>query len=145
MLLVLRRDQPQLERPFRLWGAGVLGPLAFVCSNWLLYWTSVKTDSAMYVMMIIVFALYALYYYFVVRMPAAEFGWRYIAWLLAWFGGMWILSAIGDVDGGAGRLTFWRGVIAVAVWSLIAMELAIRSALPAMETAEMMARMKSTI
>jgi len=36
-------------------------------------------------------------------------------------------------------------VIAVAVWSLIIMELAIRSALPAVETAEMMTKMESTI
>jgi len=31
------------------------------------------------------------------------------------------------------------------VWSLIVMELAIRSALPAMQTAEMMTRMESTV
>ena len=87
----------------------------------------------------------ALYYHLVARMPAAEFGWRYIAWLLPWFGGMWIISAVGDVDGGAGWLTFWPGVIAVAVWSLIVMEIAIRSALPAVETAEMMTKMESTV
>jgi hypothetical protein len=56
---------------------------------------------------------------------------------------MWILSAIGD--GGAGWLTFWPGVIAVAVWSLIVMELAIRSALPAVETAEMTTKIESTL
>ena len=102
VLLVLRRNQPTLQRPFRLWGAGILAPIAFVCSNWILYWTGFRTDSFLYVIMAIVFVLYALYYHLVARMPAAEFGWRYIAWLLPWFGGMWILSAICDVDGGAG-------------------------------------------
>ncbi len=52
---------------------------------------------------------------------------------------------MGDIDGGRGWLTFWPGVIAVAVWSLIVMEVALRSALPAVETAEMMAQMESTV
>ena len=145
VLLVLRRNQPTLQRPFRLWGAEVLAPIGFICSNWILYWTGFRTDSFMYIIMIIVFILYAGFYHLVARMPAAEFGWRYIAWLLPWFGGMWILSAVGDIDGGRGWLTFWPGVIAVAVWSLIVMEVALRSALPAVETAEMMAQMESTV
>ena len=145
VLLVLRRNQPRVQRPFRLWGAEVIAPIAFICSNWILYWTGFKTDSFLYIIMIVVFVLYALYYHLIARMPAAEFGWRYIAWLLPWFGGMWILSAVGDVDGGLGWLGFWPGVVAVAVWSLIVMELAIWSALPALETAEMMTRMESTV
>ncbi len=49
--------------------------------------------------------------------------------ILAWFGGMWVLSALGDVGGGYKVLSFWTGVVALAAWSLIAM------ALPAEETA----------
>jgi amino acid transporter len=145
VLLVLRRNQPTLRRPFRLWGAEVLAPTAFICSNWILYWTGFKTDSFLYIIMIIVFVLYALYYYLIARMPPAEFGWRYIAWLLAWFGGMWIISAVGDIDGGRGWLTFWPAAIVVAIWSLVVIELAVRSALPAVETGEMMAQMESTV
>ena len=37
------------------------------------------------------FVLYALYYHFVAKNPVEDFGWRNIAWLLAWFGGMWLL------------------------------------------------------
>ncbi len=88
VLLVLRRNLPTLQRPFRLWGAEVLAPIGFICSNWILYWTGFRTDSFMYIIMIIVFILYAGFYHLVARMPAAEFGWRYIAWLLPWFGGM---------------------------------------------------------
>ena len=35
-----------------------------------------------------VFVLYALYYHLVARMPGTDFGWRYIAWPLPWFGGL---------------------------------------------------------
>lgn len=145
VLLVLRRSQPSLRRPFRLWGGEILAPIAFVCSNWIIYWTGFKTDSFLFMLIAGVFVLYALYYHLVARMPATDFGWRYIAWLLPWFGGLWVLSALGDVDGGYGYLTFWPGVVAVAVWSLVVMELALRSALPATETAEMMAQMERTV
>ncbi|HTZ78187.1 MAG TPA: APC family permease [Stellaceae bacterium] len=144
VLLVLRRSQPSLRRPFRLWGAEILAPIAFICSNWIIYWTGFKTNSFLFILIAIGFVLYALYYHFVARKPANEFGWRYIAWLLPWFGGLWLLSALGDVGGGLGWLSFWPGVILVAIWSLIVVTLALRSALPAVETAEMMVRMEKT-
>jgi amino acid transporter len=141
ILLVLRRNRAELERPFRLRGAGVIAPLAFISSNWIIYWTGYTTNSYLFLIVAVGFVLYALYYHFVARNPVADFGWRNVAWLFAWFGGMWVLSALGDVGDGYGVLGFWQGVIAVAVWSFIVMALAMRSALPAEETAKMMARM----
>ena len=70
-------------------------------------------------------------YYYVAKKPREDFGWRYIAWLLPWFGGMWVLSALSDVGGGFGVLGFWPGVVLVAIWSLFVIALALRSALPA--------------
>ena len=141
ILLVLRRNQPELGRPFRLWGAGVLAPIAFISSNWIIYWTGYTTNSFLFLIVAIGFVLYALYYHFVAKNPVEDFGWRNVAWLFAWFGGMWALSALGDVGGGRAVLGFWQGVVAVVVWSIIVMILAMRSALPAEETAAMMARM----
>ncbi len=142
VLLVLRRSQPTLARPFRLWGADILAPVAFVCSNWIIYWTGFKTNSFMFGVLAVGFALYAAYYHFAARKPAEEFGWRYIAWLLPWFGGMWVISALGDIDGGSGVLGFWPCVAAVTIWSVFVVFLALRSALPAEETAAIMMRMR---
>ncbi|MGH7073250.1 MAG: APC family permease, partial [Stellaceae bacterium] len=144
VLLVLRRNQPQLHRPFRLWGAEILAPLAFICSDLVIYWTGYTTNSFLFILVAVGFALYAAYYHFVARKPAAAFGWRYIAWLLPWFGGMWVLSALGDVGDGWGVLGFWEGVVVVAIWSLIVIQLAKWSALPAEETAAMMIRTEQT-
>lgn len=91
------------------------------------------------------FVLYAVYYHYIAKKPAEDFGWRYIAWLVPWFGGMWVLSALSDIGGGFGVLNFWVGVIAVALWSLLVIALALRSALPAAETAEIMIRMEETV
>jgi hypothetical protein len=57
---------------------------------------------------------------------------------------MWVLSALSDVGGGFAVLGFWSGVVLVAIWSLVIIALAMRSALPAAETVEMMIRMEQT-
>lgn len=144
VLLVLRRNLPDVHRTFTLKGAGVLAPLAFVCSNWVIYWTGFKTNSILFGIVAIGFVLYALHHHFIARKSPQAFGWRYIAWLLPWFGGMWILSGLGDIDGGAGVLSFWPGVVLVAIWSLIVIWLALRTAVTPAETVAMMVRMEDT-
>jgi len=56
---------------------------------------------------------------------------------------MWVLSGLSDVGGGFGVLGFWTGVALVAVWSLFVIVLALRSALPALETAKIMVHMET--
>jgi hypothetical protein len=142
VLLVMRRSQPDIERPFKLKGAFLLAPLAFICSNWIIYWTGFATNSFLFLLIAIGFVIYALYYHFVARRPVIGFGWRNIDWLFAWFGGMWLISALGDIDGGYGLLGFWSSAAVIAVWSLVVLALALRSAIPAAETAELMVEME---
>jgi hypothetical protein len=144
VLLVLRRNMAHVHRSFRLAGAEILAPIAFICSNWVIYWTGFETNLFLFALVFGGFVLYAAWYHLVARKPAADFGWRQVGWLLPWFGGMWILSWLSDVGGGSGLLGFWAGVIIVAIWSLIVLALALRSALPALDTAAMMARMEET-
>jgi amino acid transporter len=143
-LLVLRRNLPGLRRPFRLWGASVLAPLAFICSNLVIYWTGFETNSFLFALVAIGFVVYALYYHMVVRKPASEFGWRHVAWLLPWFGGIWLLSYLGGIGGGRDVIGFGWDIFAVAVWSVIVMLLAMRCALPGEETVIMTERMNQT-
>jgi len=143
VLLVLRRNQPTLRRPFRLWGAEILAPIAFICSNWIIYWTGFKTNSFLFALIAAGFAIYAAHYHFIVRRPMEDFGWRQFAWLAPWFGGMWVLSALSDVGGGFRILGFWPGVMMVGAWSLVVIALALRSALPAAETANIMMHIES--
>lgn len=145
VLMVLRRNQPNAPRSFRLWRANILAPLAFISSNWIIYWTGFRTVSFMFIIVALSFGAYALHYHFIARKPRDEFGWRYIAWLLPWFGGMWIVSALGDIDGGFGLFGFWPCVTAVTLWSLFIIVLALRSALPAEETAAIMTRIGEAI
>jgi hypothetical protein len=90
------------------------------------------------------FAFYALHHHFVVGKPAEVFGGRYIAWLGRGLAEFWVLSALSDIGGGFDMLGFrpGAGAVAVAIWSLVVIALALASALPATETAEIMVRVE---
>ena len=140
-LMVLRRNVPNIKRSFFLPAAGIIAPAAFVCSNLIVLWTGFVTNSVLFIIVAVGFAAYAAWFHFISRRPAAEFGWREVFWLLPWFGGMWVISALSDVGGGKGWLSFWPAVIVTVIWSLIVMAIAMRCALVAEETASIMAHM----
>lgn len=143
-LLVLRRNIPDLKRPFRLAGGSVVPATAFVCSNLVIYWTGFKTNTFLFSLVGAGFALYALYYHAIARKPASAFGWKHVAWLLPWFGGIWILSWLGNIGGGRDMIGFGWDMLLVVGWSLFVMLLAIRCALSPKETVVMMERMDQT-
>lgn len=142
VLLILRRDHPDLVRPFNLMGASILAPIAFIFCDLIILWSGFVTVSWLFAIVLFIFALYLIYYYAIAREPSADFGWGHIAWLGAWFGGMWIISALSGHDlGGYGLLSFWVAVAVTAVWSLFIIWLSMRSSIPAEETAEMLTQM----
>ncbi len=140
-LLVLRRNLPHAHRRFQLPAAGIIAPAAFVCSNLIVLWTGFVTNSVLMGIVLAGFLIYVGWFHLISRRPSAEFGWREILWLLPWFGGMWVISALSNVGGGAGLLTFWPSAIITIIWSLIVLAIALRCALVAEETAGIMARM----
>jgi len=128
-LLCLRRNAPDAERPFLLPGAGIIAPVAFIASNWIIFWAGFTTVSWLFSMIAVGFVVYAVYFHLVARNPASEFGWREISWLLPWFGGMWFLSALGGQGGGLGVLPFGAEIVIIALWSLLVLGLAMRLSL----------------
>jgi amino acid transporter len=146
VLLILRRDHPDLQRPFRLVAASIVAPIAFICCNLIILWSGLATVTWMFAIVLIIFLLYLVYFYLVAREQSANFGWDHMWWLGAWFGGMWIVSALSGHDlGGYGVLGFWPAVVATAVWSLVVIELAKRSSLPAEETGRILIQIERTM
>jgi amino acid transporter len=146
VLLILRRDHPDLRRPFRLAAANIVAPIAFICCNLIILWSGFATVTWMFAIVVIIFLLYLAYFYLVAREQSANFGWEHMWWLGAWFGGMWIVSALGGHDlGGYGVLGFWPAVVVTAVWSLVVIELAKRSSLPAEETGRILIQIERTM
>jgi amino acid transporter len=135
VLLILRRDHPDLKRPFRLLAASIIAPIAFICCDLIILWSGFATVSWLFAIVLVIFLLYLAYYYLVAREDNTNFGWSHMWWLGVWFGGMWILSALSGHDlGGYGVLGFWPAVVVTALWSLVVIEIAKRSSLPAVET-----------
>jgi hypothetical protein len=59
---------------------------------------------------------------------------------------MWILSSLSGHDlGGYGVLGFWTAVVLTAVWSLVVIEMAKRSSLPAEETGRILIEIERTL
>lgn len=138
VLVCLRRNAPATDRPFRLPGGFVIAPIAFICSNWVIYWAGYATDQFLFALLFGGLICYAIYHHFIARQSVAEFGWRHIAWLLPWFGGMWVLSALGSL-GGIGVLSFGAAAAAVAVWSLIVMAIAVATTITPSQTEQAIA------
>lgn len=144
-LLILRRDYPDMHRPFRLWGASIIAPIAFICCDLLILWSGLTTVSWMFGIVIAIFVLYMIYYYLIARADPAQFGWSHIWWLGVWFGGMWIISALSGHDlGGYGYLTFWESVAVTTIWSIISIEVAKHAALTKAETTKILDQIEQT-
>lgn len=136
VLLIIRRRHPERPRPFRLKGAWVIAPLAFIASNWVIFWTGYSTVRFMFALLAGIFILYGLWYHFIQRKPAGEFGWRNAWWVIPYFIGMWFLSYIGPSNlgpsqhaGGLNILNLGWDMLAVAALSLIILVLSLNSAL----------------
>jgi amino acid transporter len=140
-LLVLRRNLPEGKRHFELKAAWIIAPLAFVLSNLVIYWTGFRTDSILFAIIAGGFILWVGYHRLIAGLPSYLIGWRHISWLLPWFAGLWVLSALSGIGGGVGVLGFWPGVVLVVIWSLLMVRLALAMALSPSETQAIMARM----
>lgn len=129
VLLKMRRDLPDRElRSFRLPFAQVLAPLAFISSNFVIFWAGFSTVNFMFILLLILFVVSAAYYT-VFRRAQGGLHWRSIGWLVPYFFGMWVFSYVGPTKmGGNGWLSVYVDMIVIAIFSLAIMWLALASA-----------------
>jgi len=127
VLLRMRRVMPDLKRPFRLWTAWLIAPAAFVCSNFVMYWAGFGTVNVLFMIIAAIMALYLLrfmYLYIEGKEPDEDL--QHAWWLVPYFAGMWILSFFGPTEmGGTGAFGIFDGMLAVAVFSLIILYVAL--------------------
>jgi len=120
ILLHLRRTLPGAQRPFRLRAAGVIAPIAFIASNWIIYWTGYAVTEWMFGAVFAYIVAY-LAWYFAARRPPKELGWRHGWWVIPYLAGMWAVSYFGPggVMGGRGEIGFFTGMWIIAGFSLV--------------------------
>ena len=143
----LRLQKPDLERPFHLRGERIWAPLAFVCSNLIVYWAGWTTYSTLMVALLIGYFLFWLSASFKLNEHTPKIDWQAAPWLAAYligmgliayfgtFGGGGILGGVGVFkhvlpDGGNNDLGLYGGLAASAGWSLIIYFWALSKRLP---------------
>ena len=97
VLLAMRKQMPEHERPFRLGDKGVwvIGFLALWSTNLIVYWTGWDTNWKLFVAIILGYGLMAVYHK-VAKRPTPPLDFKYGWWLLVWYAGLALISYLGD-------------------------------------------------
>lgn len=115
----LRRNAPQMPRPFRVRGFGLLGPVSFVIATLIVYWSSWTTVSWLLGLQIVLFVIYVL-----CRLPSmsgrAKLRQEVYSslWLIAYYAMIIALSYLGTF-GGRGIIGHPWDTLAVAMVGMI--------------------------
>lgn len=128
ILLHLRHVLPDYSRPFKVRAVNVVAAVAFIFSNWIIYWTGFGTVKVLFSLVAIYVVAY-LIWYFIKRKPIDELGWQQAWWLLPYFVGMWLISWFGPSFkpmNGIGLFGFFTGMGIIVVFSLAILVLAMR-------------------
>ena len=114
----LRRNAPDMPRPFRVKGMAVLGPLSFIIAALIVYWSGWSTVSWLLGLQILMFVVYLLCARWV---PTAHLNHkqqvRSSAWLIGFYAVTILLSKLGSF-GGIGAISHPFDTVVVAVCAL---------------------------
>ncbi|HEV2253832.1 MAG TPA: APC family permease [Streptosporangiaceae bacterium] len=140
-----RGQVPDADRPYRMPGAAVLAPVAFVVADLLIYWSGFEVIWKLGIVLVIGYVLIGVTMAFDRQRPPLD--WKSAIWLPAWLIGLGILSWQGQYSGGAvlspvntNNIPFWWDIVAVAGFSLIIYYWAMWTKLPRDEMLKLVGR-----
>jgi amino acid transporter len=142
---VFRAKLPDAERPYRLPGARVLAPLAFVVANFLILWSGWTTDWKLGVAILIGYAILAANQLLRLNPTTPQFEPRSALWLPVYLVGMGLIVYLSDFGPTAHPwFPLWWDMLAVAVFSLGIYFWALRLALPSEKIERLIDRGQAT-
>jgi|SRR6185312_11402309 len=132
ILLHLRNILPDAKRPFRLKAQRLVSLIAFIASNWIIYWTGNYVMSVLFVLVggYVIFLL--VWHLAVKRLPVSGLDWQYAWWLAPYFVCMWLISYFGPSSSGMGgndSFGFFTGMLLIAIISPAILWLALKTGL----------------
>ncbi|HLI58274.1 MAG TPA: APC family permease [Solirubrobacteraceae bacterium] len=109
----LRKQKPELPRPYRLPAAGILGPAAFAGANYVILFSGWQTYSTLVVALLIGYALIWISYALKLNPKAPKMDWQAAPWIIGWIVGMGVISYLGDFGAGGiiGGIGFFKNVL----------------------------------
>jgi amino acid transporter len=133
-----RKVLPEASRPYRMPGAVVVAPLAFILANLIIYWSGFEVLWKLGVAIIIGYLLILMH--FSDNPHAPKVNWKKSAWLGTYLAGMSLISWVGQFGPeNTGRLPFWWDMLVLAAFSLVIYYWAMNSALTRSEMEEAIA------
>jgi len=140
-----RGQVPDANRPYRLPGAMVIAPLAFIISDLLIYWSGFEVVWKLGIVLVIGYVIIGIAMAFDPQRPPIQ--WKSALWLPVWLIGLGIISWQGQYAGGAvlapintNNIPFWWDIVVVAAFSLAIYYWAMYTKLPREEMLELVDR-----
>ena len=99
ILLHLRNILPDEKRPFRLKAPLVVSHIAFIASNWIIYWTGNYVMSVLFVLVGCYTAFLLVWILLVKKQPASKLDWLLARPLLRWHVGHQLLRSLHQLHG----------------------------------------------
>ena len=127
---VFRCRLPEAARPYRLPGASVVSPLAFVVANLLILWSGWTTDYKLGMAILLGYVILAANVVFKLNPVKPTLDLRAASWLPVYLVGMGLIVLLSDFGPMKNPVfPLWWDMVAVAVFSLIIYFWAMRTAL----------------
>ena len=135
-LIALRRQMPDIKRPFKLPFTPVWSWLAFYIATLMSYWSGWETVSKISFALAIGLVVFFGYHCFPARGRSFKIDWRESTWMWPYFIGLTLLSYIGDFGTGKHLIPFGMDFVIIGVFCALIMMLAVRFRLPDESTKE---------
>ncbi len=129
-IVSLRKQQPNLHRPFRLPMYQVFCLAAFYICNLMLYWSGWEIMSKLFVAVILGFLIYLSRLIYRKELKENCATWKNASWILVYLAGLCVLTKYGSFGKGLNLIPVGQDFVIIAVFSVVIMYISQKSMLP---------------
>lgn len=129
-LMVLRKEVPQLKRPFVLPKSASVSVVTFYICTLIAYWTGWETMRQTGFAVILGLIIMSIYRVFSQRGKSYDLSFKRFYWFVLYVVGLTLISWLGSFGGGRDVIPFGWDFVVIAIFSVAIFRMALRSAHP---------------